>query len=245
MALVTAMANSYGARWFDEEWQPEFGGDAWNNVLGDYAEMLTEHGPEEAATLGFQENLARFREGGCAIWVDATSAGQFVVDEESSVADSVGFAMAPDTGLGKRANWLWAWALAIPKESGNEAAAKKFVAWATSKDYIELVAETEGWASVPPGARASLYENPDYKKVPFAEMTLASINAADPAEPTVDEVPYNGVQFVAIPEFQSIGTAVGQRFAKALDGSISAEEARTDAQWVTEKVIERTDRLGK
>ena len=245
MALVTAMANSYGARWFDKEWQPQFGGDAWGSVLGDYADLLTNHGPEDAASLGFQENLARFREGGCAIWVDATSAGQFVINEESSVADSVGFAMAPDTGLGKKANWLWAWALAIPKDTDSEASAKQFVAWATSKDYLELVAESEGWASVPPGARASLYENPEYQKVPFAAMTLASIEAADPAKPTVDEVPYTGIQFVAIPEFQSIGTAVGQRFAKALDGSISGEEARADAQWVTEKVIERTDRLGK
>ena len=245
MALLTAMANSYGARWFDEEWQPEFDGDLWNSVLTDYADMLRDHGPSDASTNGFQENLALFREGKCAIWVDATSAGQFVTAEDSSVADSVGFAMAPDNGLGKKANWLWAWALAIPEETDSEASAKRFVAWATSKGYLELVAETEGWASVPPGARASLYERPEYRKVPFAEMTLASINAADPAEPTVEAVPYDGIQFVAIPEFQSIGTAVGQRFAKALDGSISNEEARADAQWVTEKVIERTDLLGQ
>ena len=246
MALVTAMANSYGARWFDEEWQPEFGGDAWNSVLGDYAEMLTENGPEDAASLGFQENLTRFQEGGCAIWVDATSAGQFVIGEESSVADSVGFAMAPDTGLGKKANWLWSWALAIPNETDSEGLGEEVRGLGgRRRDYIELVAESEGWASVPPGARASLYENPEYQEVPFAAMTLASIEAADPAEPTVEAVPYNGIQFVAIPEFQSIGTAVGQRFAKALDGSITGEEARADAQWVTEKVIERTDRLGK
>ena len=245
MALVTAMANSYGARWFDEEWQPEFGGDAWNSVLADYAGMLKDHGPTDAALKGFQENLALFREGKCAIWVDATSAGQFVTDESSSVADSVGFAMAPDNGLGKRANWLWAWALAVPESTDADASAKRFVAWATSKDYIDLVAEADGWASVPPGTRASLYENPEYQKVSFAEMTLASINAADPTEPAVEEVPYTGIQFVAIPEFQSIGTAVGQRFAKALDGSISSDEALDDAQWVTERVIERTDLLGQ
>ena len=245
VALVTAMANSYGARWFDETWRPEFDGDAWGRVLADYAAMLTDHGPADAAANGFQENLALFREGKCAIWVDATSAGQFVTAEDSAVAGSVGFAMAPDDGLGKRANWLWAWALAVPESSDVTEAAKRFVAWATSKDYIELVAETANWASVPPGTRASLYENPEYRKVPFAAMTLASIESADPAAPTVDEVPYTGIQFVAIPEFQSIGTAVGQRISKALDGSISTDEARADAQWVTEKVIERTDRLGR
>ncbi len=40
-------------------------------------------------------------------------------------------------------------------------------------------------------------------------MTLNSINAADPTRPTVDPVPYVGVQFVAIPEFQGIGAAGG------------------------------------
>ena len=49
-------------------------------------------------------------------------------------------------------------------------------------------------------------------------MTLESINAADPTHPTVDPVPYVGVQFVAIPEFQGIGTAVGQQFSAALAG---------------------------
>ena len=56
-------------------------------------------------------------------------------------------------------------------------------------------------------------------------MTLASIQAADPNHPTVEEVPYTGIQFVAIPEFQSIGTAVGQRFAEALAGTIPVDEA--------------------
>ena len=30
---------------------------------------------------------------------------------------------------------------------------QKFVSWATSKDYLELVASKEGWANVPPGTR--------------------------------------------------------------------------------------------
>ncbi len=36
-------------------------------------------------------------------------------------------------------------------------------------------------------------------------MTLDSINAADPTKPTVKPVPYTGVPFVAIPEFQGLG----------------------------------------
>ena len=245
MAFLTAMANSYGARWFDMDWDPQLDADAWKATLNDYVELMMAAGPPDASANGYNENLALFQEGKCAIWIDATAAGQFVTNADSNVADNVGFALAPDKGLGKRANWLWAWALAIPADSKNEAAAKKFVAWATSKQYLELVASKEGWSSVPPGTRASLYANPEYQKVPFAKMTLASIQATDPSRPTVEEVPYTGIQYVAIPEFQSIGTAVGQRFAEALAGNITVDEALANAEWVTEKVIVRTRFLGK
>ncbi|MGR3454745.1 ABC transporter substrate-binding protein [Pseudooceanicola sp.] len=240
MAFLSAMANSYSARWFDEEWAPQFDGEAWQAALTDYLELMNEYGPPGASSNGFNENLALFQQGKCGMWIDATVAASFVTNPtDSTVAEDVGFALAPDKGLGKRGNWLWAWSLAVPAGTDSEAAAKKFVEWATSKEYTELVAETEGWANVPPGTRTSLYENPEYQKVPFAKMTLESINAADPKNPTVDPVPYTGVQFVAIPEFQAIGTAVGQQFSAALAGQISAEEALSRAQALTEREMKR------
>jgi sorbitol/mannitol transport system substrate-binding protein len=142
----------------------------------------------------------------------------------------VGFALAPDNGLGKRGNWLWAWSLAIPASSDAQDAAKTFVNWATNKDYLALVASKEGWANVPPGTRTSLYANPEYAKVPFAKMTLDSINSADPTKPTVKPVPYVGIQFVAIPEFQGLGTSVGEIFSAALAGQKTADEALAEAQ---------------
>ena len=175
------------------------------------------------------------------MWIDATVAASFVTNpKDSNVADKVGFALAPNTGLGKNANWLWAWSLAVPAGSQKVAAAKKFVAWATSKHYLELVASKEGWANVPPGTRKSLYENPEYQKAaPFGKLTLASINSADPAHPTVKPVPYVGIQFVAIPEFQAIGTAVGQQFSGALAGSSSVDDALAAAQNIAMREMTR------
>ena len=238
-AFITAMSNSFGARWFDEDWKPTFDGEAWANTLNFYVDLMTDAGPPGYATNGFNENLSLFQQGKCGMWIDATVAASFVTNpKDSTVADKVGFALAPDNGLGKRSNWLWAWALAIPAGTQKEAAAKQFIEWATSKDYIELVAAKEGWANVPPGARTSLYENPEYQKVPFAQMTLDSILSADPNDSTVEPSPYVGIQFAAIPEFAGIATEVSQEFSAVYAGQQSVEEALAKAQALTTDAME-------
>ena len=238
-ALITAMSNSFGARWFDEDWNAQFDTEAWANTINFYKDLMDESGPAGYASNGFNENLSMFQQGKCGMWIDATVAASFVTNaDDSTVADKVGFALAPDTGLGKRSNWLWAWALAIPAGTQKEDAAKEFIEWATSKDYIEMVAENEGWANVPPGARKSLYENPEYQKVPFAQMTLDSILSADPENSTVDPTPYVGVQFAAIPEFAGIATDVSQEFSAAYAGQQTVEEALEKAQDLTNDAME-------
>lgn len=234
MAFLSATANSFGARWFDENWMPQFDQPEWKSTLEFYVNLMKDAGPPGSSSNGFNENLALFNSGKCGMWIDATVAASFVTNpKESQVADKVGFALAPDNGLGKRGNWLWAWSLAIPAGSQKTEAATKFVEWATSKKYTEIVAAKEGWANVPPGTRTSLYNNPEYQKAaPFAKMTIDSINAADPTKPTVKPVPYTGVQFVAIPEFQGIGTQVGQLFSAALAGQSSVDQALASAQQV-------------
>ncbi|WP_283967186.1 sugar ABC transporter substrate-binding protein [Tritonibacter sp. AK171] len=240
MAFLTAMSNSFGAKWFDENWTAQFDSEAWKTTLTFYMDLMTNYGPPGASTNGFNENLSLFQQGKCGMWIDATVAASFVTNpDDSTVADKVGFALAPDNGLGKRGNWLWAWTLAVPAGSDATDEAKTFIEWATSKGYTELVASKEGWANVPPGTRTSLYENQNYlDAAPFAEMTLNSINAADPTNPSVDPVPYTGVQFVAIPEFAGIGTQVGQEFSAALAGQQSVDEALKKAQALTTDEME-------
>jgi sorbitol/mannitol transport system substrate-binding protein len=231
MAFLTSMANSYGARWFDENWVPQFDSPEWKAVLTDYVEMLTKYGPPGASNNGYNENLTLSLQGKCAMRMDATvSAGSLTDPAQSEFAEQVGFALAPDMGLGKRANWLWAWSLAIPASSDAKDAAKTFINWATNKDYLALVASKEGWRNAPPGTRTSLYANPEYAALPFAKMTIDSINAADPQNPTVKPVPYVGVQFAAIPEFAGLATSVGEIFSAALAGQKTVDEALAEAQ---------------
>lgn len=231
MAFLTSMANSYGARWFDENWVPQFDSPEWKAVLTDYVEMLTKYGPPGASNNGYNENLTLSLQGKCAMRMDATvSAGSLTDPAQSEFAEQVGFALAPDMGLGKRANWLWAWSLAIPASSDAKEASKAFINWATNKDYIALVASKEGWRNAPPGTRTSLYANAEYAALPFAKLTIDSINAADPVNPTVKPVPYVGVQFAAIPEFAGLATSVGEIFSAALAGQKTVDEALAEAQ---------------
>jgi len=238
-AFITAMSNSFGARWFDENWDAQFDTREWSDTLNFYVNMMEDAGPAGYASNGFNENLSLFQQGKCGMWIDATVAASFVTNpNDSTVADKVGFTLAPDNGLGVRSNWLWAWALAIPAGTQKEASAKQFIEWATSTDYIELVAANEGWANVPPGARQSLYANPDYQAVPFAQKTLDSILSADPTNSTVDPSPYVGVQFAAIPEFAGIATEVSQEFSAAYAGQQTVAEALAKAQAITNDAME-------
>lgn len=238
-AFITAMSNSFGARWFDEKWNAQFDSREWSDTLNFYVNMMNDAGPPGFATNGFNENLSLFQQGKCGMWIDATVAASFVTNpKDSTVADKVGFALAPDNGMGVRSNWLWAWALGIPAGTKNEAAAKQFIEWATGTGYIELVAAKQGWANVPPGARTSLYKNPNYQSVPFAKMTLDSILSADPANSTVDPSPYVGIQFAAIPEFAGIATEVSQEFSAVYAGQQTIKEALAKAQALTNEAME-------
>jgi sorbitol/mannitol transport system substrate-binding protein len=243
MAFITALANSYGGRWFDENWKPQFDQPEWKNALQFYVDLMKDAGPSGASSNGFNENLTLFQQGKCGMWIDATVAASFVSNpKDSTVADKVGYALFPTQGeLKNHGNWLWSWNLAIPASSQKSEAAEKFISWATSKDYTALVAAKEGWSNVPPGTRTSLYKNEEYKKAaPFAEPTLAAMDAADITKPTVKPVPYTGGQFVAIPEFQALGTTVGQLFSAVVAGQSSVDDALAGAQSTATREMTRS-----
>lgn len=240
MALFTTMVNTFGGRWYDNNWQAQLNSPAWKTAMNFYVNLVKQYGPPGATSNGFTENLTLMSQGKCGMWVDATVAAGFLSDPSSSkIVKSVGFANAP-TGPGtpRGSNWFWSWNLAIPKSTKNEDAAFKFLTWATSPEYISLVAKTKGtWASVPPGTRLSTYNNASYKQAAgaFSNLVLGSIRRADVTRPTKDPVPYTGVQYVAIPQFQALGTQVGQYLAGALSGQTTVDQALKQAQDAAQK----------
>ena len=239
MGQITPVANSYGARWFDMDWNTQLDTPEWKQALTTYVDLLKNYGPPGAASNGYNETLALFASGKCAMWVDATVSAGFLSDPaQSSVIGKVGYAHPPYGKFNKGNHYLWSWALAIPASSKAPDAAKKFIYWATSQEYIQLVAKTSGWATVPPGTRESTYRSKDYlDAAPFAQLTLETIQTANMTDATQEKVPYRGISFVGIPEFQGIGNTVGQTFAAVIAGQKTVDEALKEAQTTTELTI--------
>ena len=239
MALLSTMVNTFGGQWFDMGWTPTINTPAWQAAVAFYVDLLTRYGPPGAADNSFNENLTLFSQGKCGIWVDATSAGTALVDPKfSRVAEQTGFAMAPVAVTTRGAGWLWAWALAIPTSSQNQDAGQRFVQWATSQEYLSLVAKTSGWAAMPSGTRLSTYRHGEFvKQARFAMTEAIAMVTADPTHPTLQPVPYVGVQFVGIPEFQEVGNLTGEEIHQALLGKQTVAQALARAQTQTERLM--------
>lgn len=234
MTLVTTIVNTFGGQWFDMRWRPQLQSQAWRDAVNLYVDLLRRYGPPDAVERGYNENLSLFQAGRCAIWIDATVAAGYLADpEQNPLAHTVGFAQAPMGTTTKGSRWLWAWALAIPSDikAAQTEAAQAFVAWATSRAYIERVAALRGWGLVPSGTRASTYANPHFQRAaPWAQHELEAILTANPRDATLPPSPYLGVQFATIPEFAPLGDEVGQRIADAVAGRLSVEEALARGQ---------------
>lgn len=241
MAFLTTLVNTNGGQWFDMQWKPQIESKPWKDAITFYVDMMKQYGPPGASANSFNENLALFNEGKCAMWVDATIAASFISDpKQSKVADKVAFAQAPVAVTPKGANWLWSWNLAIPASSTKDAAAQAFIKWATSKDYINLVAKEHGWGAVPTGTRKSTYANAEFQKVAkFAAAEKKAIDSANPNDSTLPKSPYVGVQYAAIPEFQAIGVAVGQQMSAALSGRVTVDQALKTAQTMADREMKK------
>ncbi len=241
MGFLSTLANTFGGQWFDMGWKPQLDTKPWHDAITFYVDLMKKYGPPGSSSNSFNEILALYNEGKCGMWVDATIAASFISDpKQSKVADKVAFAQAPTMVTPKGANWLWAWALAVPAGSQKVEAANKFITWATSKEYINLVGKEVGWGNIPTGTRKSTYENAEFLKVAkFAAAEKAAIDSANPNDQTLPKSPYMGIQFAAIPEFQSIGISVGQQMSAALSGKTTVDAALKASQTAADREMKK------
>jgi polyol transport system substrate-binding protein len=239
-APLTTVVNTFGGTWFEKDWTPKVNAPEFKAATRFYVDLVRQYGENGAPQAGFTECLNNMVQGNAAMWYDATSAAGSLEADGSPVKGKMGYVAAP-VELTKSSGWLYAWSWSIQEASKKKDNAWKFISWASSKQYEELVGQRVGWSSVPAGKRASTYENPDYLKVAsaFAEPTENAISTADPRNPGVQPRPAIGIQFVDIPEFTDLGTQVSQYVSSAIAGQMSVDEALNRGQRLAEDVAER------
>ncbi|HZC69079.1 MAG TPA: sugar ABC transporter substrate-binding protein [Jatrophihabitans sp.] len=237
LAPLTTVVNTFGGTWFNKDWTPQVDAPAFKQAVDFYVNLTRAHGEVGAAQSGFTECLTDLEQSKVAMWYDATSAAGSLEAQGSPVAGKIGYVQAPVVKT-KTSGWLYTWSWAIEQASSNKSNAWKFVSWASSKAYEELVGRKLGWARVPAGYRSSLYSNPQYLKSAsaFAKPTLTSIQNADPENPGVQPRPTIGIQFVDIPEFTDFGTKVSQDISSVIAGKESVDSALGHGQDLASEV---------
>jgi sorbitol/mannitol transport system substrate-binding protein len=240
LAPLTTVVNTMGGTWFDQSWNAQVNTGGFKKAANFYVDLIHQHGEAGAATFSFPQCLAAMQGGKTAMWYDATSAAGSLEADSSPVKGKIGYVSAPHEQT-EQAGWLYTWAWAIEKGTKNLDSAKKFVAWASSKDYENLVAKdtvnsTGGPTNVPAGKRASTYTNPEYLKVAgsFATPTLNSIKNAPAANPGTTPRPYSGIQFVGIPSFTDFGLTCAKAISSAIAGSETTDSALNSCQTVAQ-----------
>jgi sorbitol/mannitol transport system substrate-binding protein len=239
-APLTTVVNTFGGTWFTKDWQPQVDSDGFKEAVQFYVDLVREHGETGAPQAGFTECLNNIIQGNAAMWYDATSAAGTFEAADSPVRGKMGYVAAPVVETAS-SGWLYTWSWSIQQASTKKDDAWKFISWASSKQYEELVGSELGWSRVPAGKRASTYENPDYirEASAFAQPTLQAILNADPNNPGTQPRPAPGIQFIDIPEFPDLGTQVSQEVSSAIAGRTTVDDALARGQQLAEDVAQR------
>ncbi|MEV6116811.1 sugar ABC transporter substrate-binding protein [Streptomyces sp. NPDC052109] len=237
IAPLTTVVNTFGGTWFDKHWKARLDSPEFEKATKFYVDLVRKHGESGAAQSGFAECLNDMTQSKVAMWYDATSAAGLLEAKGSPVKGELGYVPAPVEKT-PSSGWLYTWAWGIQKASRNPDKAWKFVSWASSKEYEQLVGKTSGWSNVPAGKRASTYTNADYRRTAaaFQDMTKQAIESARPTDPGVQPRPAPGIQFVDIPEFTDLGTKVSQEISSAIAGRQSVDSALKKSQALAEKI---------
>ena len=239
MAFLGTLVNTYGGRWFDMKWEPQLTSQPWETAINYYIGIMKADGPPGASANGFNENLGPFlgrqvrdvdrRDFGCRTRFEPQVEFRSPTKLASLSHRRLRSQMAqPGPGLGRWPSPAPPTRRRLPRTLSAGRPRRTTSSWSAKRKD----------GSAPPGTRRSTYDNPDYQKAaPFAPIVLNAIMVADPNHATKDPVPYTGVQFVTIPEFQGIGTTVGQDISAALAGSTTVTEALEKSQGSTVSVM--------
>ena len=233
MAFFDTLLNTYGGEWFNMSWQAQLESKPWHDALTFYVHLLRDYGPPGASSNGFNENQALFATGHCAMWIDATSGAGIDLRQGQQPGlrqdrlhrgpcgrDAARLALVLVLGAGG----------ALHLQAGRDREGLHQLGHVEGIHRHGRPARKAG-PRCPPARVSRPTPTPDYiAAAPFAGAVKTAILTADLDHPTLNPVPYTGVQYVSIPEFESIGTTVGQLVAAALTGQSSIDATLKQAQ---------------
>lgn len=208
--------------WFNEKWEPQFGGKEAVAAVDRWVNLLREYGPKGVASYGWNECLADFQQGTVAMWLDdPVFAAQVEDPAQSKVVGKTGYAVVEgppgDTKYGAVAPWGFIMNVYTKKKDP----AWEFIKWGTGLETQKNMVE-RGY-TLP--TRRSLLLGDTMKKKQSAEFVAALEKAMSVADPSYKPL---------IPQQAEINDIVSVGLSKALTGQASAADAMKE---VDDKVL--------
>ncbi len=159
--LVTQFSSflySNGGDWFDQKTKKAtINSPEALKAIELYGTLLKEYGPPGVLNMSWPQAVAIFAQGKVALYTDASSIFQNLLDPtKSEAAGKTGVAPFPAGPAGANMYSVTSWGLSMTASTKNKDAAWEFIKWATSKD---ITLKTQGEGQVP-GARNSVWNDP-------------------------------------------------------------------------------------
>jgi multiple sugar transport system substrate-binding protein len=215
---------AYGARWLDDNGQPELSSPGFVDGLRYYGEILRAGGPPNIVGMQWKTSYPLFQQGHAAMFTDATNFIAFFKDpKQSRIVNDVGVAPLPAGPSGAHST-LISWGPAIASSSKKKEATWTVIQYLTSKAMAASALE----ATHMPPSRQSVYNSEIYTKSVPADLvatTKAEIAAAVP----------NGANPVVVP-VPEVRAAIGTAIVAVLQGK-DAKQASDTAQQEVVKIL--------
>ena len=218
IAPLDTVINTFGGRWFDPEWRraADLPGVAPGREF--YVDLVARHGEPGAATRPASPSARPVRPG----------PGRHVVRRdvgrqhrrgpaESTVAGQIGYAPAPVVTT-HTSGWLYSWSLAIPETSAAQGRGVE-VRVLDDEQALHRARRQRPRSGGPrcrraPASRRTRSRSTSRCRAPTASRSCRACSGRTRSSRPCEPVPYTGMQFVRIPEFQDLGTRVASRSSR-------------------------------
>lgn len=237
MFIFPSMMWAYGGSYFKDypkDMTPVLDRDENVKALEYYMDLVKNYSPSGAGNYSFAEVISAYQQGNSAMTVDGTSIiTQLFEEGKSKYAAQTKVALVPE-GPGGRAPMIAVHGLAIPESSKNKEAAFKFIKWATSADVQKRIALKDYNLDF---TRNSVAQDPEIqKKYNFDNGNLIKLRIESLNIARADYRPL-------IPEWPEIGDLIAAQVNGAVNGSIGAKFALSEANKQVTEVIKNAGYL--